>query len=117
MIDDALISLTWHADTETKRASASYPLPGGDTDLPQYNQLSDNYPGRIFAFEVPDPDNPRRKRLAVGRGVTLEESGVGRASMMVVTKGCIGAYPVTEAEDEPITNVSVPPWITNGTSG
>jgi len=104
MIDDALVSLTWHEDTKTKRALASYPLPGGDTDLSRYHQVSTEFPGQIFAFEVPDPGNPTKKRLAVGCGVTSIGSGVSKASMTVVTKGYVGPYPVREAEDAPITN-------------
>jgi hypothetical protein len=103
-INDALVSLTWHEDTKTKRASASYPLPGGDPALSQYTQLSTDYPGQIFAFEVPEPDNPRKRRLAVGCGVTEVGNGVSRASMTVVTKDYLGGYPVREAENAPITN-------------
>ena len=103
-INDALVSLTWHEDTKTKRASASYPLPGGDSALSQYTQLSTDYPGQIFAFEVPEPDNPRKRRLAVGCGVTPIGNGVSRASMTVVTKTYVGPYPVRDAENAPITN-------------
>jgi hypothetical protein len=108
-INDALVSLTWHEDTKTKRASASHPLPGGDPALSQYTQLSANYPGQIFAFEVPEPGNPRKRRLAVGCGVTEVGNGVSRASMTVVTKDYLGGYPVQEAETAPITNYRPPP--------
>jgi len=115
IIDDALVSLTWHEDTKTKQASASYPLPGGDTDLSRYNQLSADFPGQMFAFEVPDPGNPTRKRLAVGCGVTPVGSGVSKASMTVVSKDFLGGYPVREAENAPITNYR-PPQTANGVS-
>ena len=104
IIDDALVSLTWHEDTKTKRASASYPLPGGDTDLSRYNQLSADLPGQMFAFEVPEPGNPGEKRIAVGCGVSSIGSGVSKASMMVVTKNYVEPYPVQEAEDALIIN-------------
>jgi hypothetical protein len=108
VIDNATISLTWDHETKTKRASASHPLRGVESNLSQDYRLSTDYPGQIFAFEVPDPGNPGKKRVAVGCGVTPIGNGVSRASMTVVTKDYLGGHPVREAENAPITNYRAP---------